>query len=233
MTTSGSRNLLNNTIKQSSNMYEKVRACRGKSGSAGGGKGGVLHFSKNFYSSRCYRLLWDKANGETVFCSWCSSALSFFKLFGKCTYKSVERRDEKCIFFHFRKLVSTSIFLLMMSKRRLCRLVHLTKKSVFEKRTVVANKWSWQNFRYQFQSGNLEIFQYERKFYLILKASRILIWKWFGYSLSFQFLANTSISLLQIFFIKWAWRTTPIKKSSYIMLTLLQISERKISFFAF
>ena len=105
------------------------------------------------------------------------------------------------------------------------------KKSVFEKRTVVATKWSWQNFRYQFQSGNLEIFQYERKFCLIRKASRIRIWKWFGYSLSFQFLANTSISLLQIFFIKWAWRTTPIKKSSFTMLTLLQISERKISFF--
>ena len=33
MTTSGSRNLLNNTIKQSSNMYEKVKACRGKRGS--------------------------------------------------------------------------------------------------------------------------------------------------------------------------------------------------------
>ena len=48
MTTSGSRNLLNNTIKQSSNMYEKVRACRGKKGSAGEAEGGVLHFSKTF-----------------------------------------------------------------------------------------------------------------------------------------------------------------------------------------
>ena len=30
------------------------------------------------------------------------------------------------------------------------------EKSVFEKRTVVANKLSWQDFRYQFQSKNLE-----------------------------------------------------------------------------